>query len=122
MSTAEQLPKPLVWLHGEIKTPPFSRAARLEAGMRLRQIQDGELLGMPHSRPMPSIGPRCHELRVRDEDKNWRIVYRLDADAIVIVTVFAKATQQTPKRVLDDCRRRLRAYDEAVEKTGEKGR
>jgi len=24
--------KPLVWLHGEVKTPPFSKSARLEAG------------------------------------------------------------------------------------------
>ena len=90
--------------------------------MLLRQLQDGESHRMPHSRPMPSIGPRCHELRVRDEDQNCRIVYRLDADAIVIVTVFAKATRQTPKRVLDDCRRRLRAYDEAVTRARGEGR
>jgi phage-related protein len=122
MSTAEPAPKPLVWLHGEIKTPPFSRAARLEAGMLLRQLQDGELLRMPHSQPMPSIGPRCHELRVRDEDQNWRIVYRLDADTIVIVAVFAKATRQTPNRIIDDCRRRLRAYDEVVKKARREGR
>ena len=75
---------------------------------------NGESLGMPHSRPMPSIGPRCHELRVRAEDQNWRIIYRLDADAVVIVAVVAKATQQTPKHVIDSCQRRLRAYDEVV--------
>jgi len=118
MSTAEQPPKPLVWLHGEIKTPPFSRAARLEAGTLLRRLQDGEALGIPHSRPMPSIGPRCHELRVRDEDQNWRVIYRIDADVIVIVAVFAKDTRQTPKRVIDTCKRRLRAYDETVEEAG----
>jgi phage-related protein len=116
MSTAEQPPKPLAWLHGEIKTPPFSRAARLEAGTLLRRLQDGESLGMPHSRPMPGIGPRCHELRVRDEDQNWRIIYRIDTDVIAIVAVFAKDTRQTPKPVVDSCKRRLRAYDEAVEK------
>jgi hypothetical protein len=60
--------KPLAWLHGEIKTPPFSKRARIEAGTLLRKLQEGELLGMPHSRPMPSIGRRCHELRVEDED------------------------------------------------------
>src|SRR4051812_35537223 len=114
MSTAERAPTPLVWLHGEIKTPPFSRAARLEAGTLLRRLQDGESLGMPHSRPMPSIGPRCHELRVRAEDQNWRIISRLDADAVVIVAVFAKATRQTPKHVIDACQRRLRTYDEVV--------
>ena len=90
--------------------------------MRLRQLQDGESLRMPHSRPMPSIGPRCPELRVRDEDQNWRIVDRLDADAIVIVAVFAKATRQTPNRVIDDRRRRLSAYDEAVKKARGEGR
>jgi phage-related protein len=105
--------KPLVWLQGEIKTPPFSETARVEAGTLLRRLQEGESLGMPHSRPMPRIGPRCHELRVRDEGQNWRIVYRLDTDAIVIVEVFAKTTRETPRHVLDACQRRLRRYDEA---------
>ena len=108
-----QSDKPLVWLHGEIKTPPFSRAARLEAGILLRTLQRGELLGMPHSRPMEAIGPRCHELRVRDVAVAWRIVYRLDADAVVILEVFSKKTQATPKAVMDACRRRLREYDRA---------
>ena len=34
--------KPLAWLHGEIKTPPFSADARLEAGVLLRRLQRGE--------------------------------------------------------------------------------
>ena len=106
--------KPIVWLHGEIKTPPFSKEARIEAGTLLRRLQEGESLGMPHSRPMPSIGKRCHELRVRDENQNWRIVYRLDTDAIVIADVFAKTTQQTPKQVIETCQRRLAKYDEAT--------
>jgi hypothetical protein len=54
----------LIWLHGEIKTPPFTTEARVEAGTLLSRLQDGELLGMPHARPLPTIGPRCHELRV----------------------------------------------------------
>jgi phage-related protein len=112
--------KPLVWLHGEIKTPPFSREARVEAGTLLRRLQEGELLGMPVSRPMPSVGPRCHELRVRDENRNWRIVYRLDGDAIVIAEVFAKTTPQTPNRIIATCRRRLTLYDNAVKAAKEK--
>lgn len=55
--------KPLVWLHGEVKTPRFTSAARLEAGLLLRRLQQGETIGLPQSRPMPSIGPRCDELR-----------------------------------------------------------
>lgn len=66
--------KPLVWLHGEIKTPPFSQAARIEAGYLLRLLQKGQALALPHSRPMPVVGSRCHELRVRDANADWRIV------------------------------------------------
>jgi phage-related protein len=105
--------KPLVWLHGEIKTPPFATAARIEAGMLLRRLQRGESLGMPHSRPMPAIGRGCHELRVRDRAANWRIVYRSDPDAIVIGEVFAKKTRTTPKDVIAICQRRFREYDDA---------
>lgn len=107
--------KPLAWLAGEIKTPPFSARARVEAGVLLRRLQRGELLGLPHSRPMPSIGKRCHELRIPDEQATWRIVYRLDPDAIVIGEVFAKKTAQTPGLVIETCQRRFRAYDRAAE-------
>jgi phage-related protein len=109
--SAEPADKPLVWLRGEVKTPPFSAAARLEAGMLLRRLQRGEPLGMPHSRPMPSIGSRCHELRIPDETKTWRIAYRVDDDAIVIAHVFEKKTRQTRKQDIDAARRRLAAYD-----------
>jgi len=105
--------KPLVWLHGEIKTPPFATAARIEAGMLLRRLQRGESLAMPQSRPMPAIGRGCHELRVRDRMANWRIVYRTDSDAIVIGEVFAKKTRATPKDVIATCQRRFREYDDA---------
>ena len=104
--------KPLAWLHGEIKTPPLSQEARIEAGFLLRRLQRGESLSMPHSRPMPAIGPRCHELRVRDAARDWRIIYRIDPDAVVILEVFAKTTRQTPERVIEDCRRRARMYDQ----------
>jgi phage-related protein len=107
--------KPLVWLHGEIKTPPFSPEARVEAGVLLRRLQGGEKLALPHSRPMPSIGTRCHELRILDAQATWRIVYRLDSDAVVIAEVFGKKTRATPQQVIDVCQRRLRAYDEISE-------
>ena len=105
--------KVVVWMHGEVKTPPFSAAARLEAGFLLRSLQQGEKLSMPQSRPMPVVGRRCHELRVTDADVTWRIVYRIDVDAIVILEVFDKKTSKTPKKVIDTCKDRLRDYDEA---------
>jgi Phage derived protein Gp49-like (DUF891) len=60
-----------------------------------------------------SIGPRCHELRINDEDVTWRIIYRVDEDAVVVVDVFSKKTAKTPKRALEVCRQRLRKYDHA---------
>jgi phage-related protein len=103
--------KPLVWLRGKIKSPPLSDAARLEAGFLLRRLQQGEKLSLPQSRPMSSIGKRCHELRIDDKNVTWRIMHRIDPDAIVILDIFDKKTRETPKRVIDDCQNRIRQYD-----------
>jgi len=109
--------KDLVWLHGELKTPPFSQEARLEAGYLLRELQQGMKLALPQSRPMPNIGRRCHELRVNDENSSWRIVYRTDADAIVILEVFEKKTNTTPKHIINTCKDRIRRYDRESSQT-----
>ena len=108
------IPKPLAWLHGEIRTPPFAREARIEAGVLLRMLQNGEFVTMPRSKPLPTIGPRCHELRIRDKNHNWRIVYRIDADAIIIASVFAKNSPAVQKVEFENAKRRLRLYDQAI--------
>ena len=102
--------KPLVWMHGEISTPPFSSNARIEAGYLLRQIQKGIKLSLPHSRPMPSIGPGCHELRINDGDLTWRIIYRIFNDAILILEVIEKKTTKTPKKIINLCKQRIKRY------------
>lgn len=104
--------KPIAWMHGEVKTPPFSKSARIQAGFFLRLLQRGETVTMPHSRPMPDRGRRCHELRIPDGGLSWRIVYRIDPDAIVVAEVFAKKTGGTPKRIIEVCKARLREYDD----------
>lgn len=108
--------KPLLWLYGQVKTPPFSKAARIETGFLLRRLQQGEKLSMPQSRPMASIAARCHELRVNDEGRTWRLVYRVDSDAILILAIFAKKTEKTPDEIIRSCRKRLRDYDDASRK------
>ena len=105
--------KPLVWLHGEVKTPPFSKAARIQAGYLLRELQRGHTLSLPQSRAMPELGARCHELRILDQGVAWRIIYRIDSDVIVLAGVFSKKTQRTPKGILGRCRKRLQEYDDA---------
>jgi phage-related protein len=110
----KQHEKVLVWLHGEVKSPPLSTDARRSAGFYLRALQSGRFLLMPVSRPMPSIGTRCHELRIRDAGSGvfWRVIYRIDDDAILIGEVFAKKTQRTPPAVITACKRRFRLYDQ----------
>ena len=106
--------KCLMVLRGEIKTPPMSEAARREAGFLIRRLQQGEKLALPHSRPLPDIGPRCHELRVNDANKTWRLIYRIDDDAVVVLDVFEKKTRALPQRLIAECQRRLRLYDQAA--------
>ncbi len=106
------------FLSGAIKTPPFTAAARLEAGRFLGILQQGGRVGMPHARPMPSVGPRCLELRVPDEDHNWRVMVRPDPDAVLVVDVFAKTTPQTPNPVVAACRTRLARYDRDMAEGG----
>jgi len=103
--------KPLRWMHGEVKTPPMSTEARREIGILLRELQNGESLPLPHSRPMPAIGSHCYELRVNESNKTWRLVYRIDPVAIVILEVFEKKTQTTPRKIIEICRRRLKQYE-----------
>lgn len=102
--------KPLAWLHGEIQTPPFSREARIEAGVLLRRLQRGESLGLPHSRPMPAIGAQVHELRIPDETKTWRVFYHVASEAIAILEVAEKKTQKTPKQIIVVCQKRLKRF------------
>ena len=103
--------KPLVWLRGEVQTPPFSVEARREAGFLPPMLQRGEKLSMPQSRPMPSVGRRCHEPRIPDKNHSWRILYPIDEDAILILRVFSKKSGQTPKSVIEACKDVLKRYD-----------
>jgi phage-related protein len=102
--------KPLVWLRGEVRTPPFGAAARIEAGFLLRRLQRGEALSLPHSQPMPGIGPQCHELRINDGDHAWRLMYHVASDAVVILDVFPKKTKATPHETIESCQKRLKAF------------
>lgn len=106
--------KPLVWLQGEIKTPPFTADGRQEVGKLLRLLQEGEQLSMPQAEPLPDVGRRCGALRVRDAEHNWRIMYRADPDAVLVLEVYAKKTRKIPDEVIERCNRRLKQYDEAV--------
>src|SRR5205085_6308049 len=97
-------------------TPPFTEEGRREAGKLLRLLQEGEKLGMPQSEPLSIVGPRCGALRVRDGEHNWRIMYRVDADAVLVLEVYAKKTKKIPQEVIERCRKRLKDYDAEARK------
>lgn len=92
----------------------MSKAAYEEASTLLRMLQFGTLLTMPASRRMPRIGRRTHELRIKDAAAEWRIIYRLDSDAVLIAEIFKKNTRATPSSVINNSKRRLRQYDKAA--------
>ena len=105
--------KDLVLAGGVLQTPPMPIDARRETGFLLRLLQDGQKISMPMSRPMPTVGHGCHELRVQAENTTWRTLYFIDADAIVVLEVFAKKTNRTPRTVIEACKQRLRSYHAA---------
>lgn len=82
--------------------------------MLLRLLQEGERLSMPHTEPLPDVGPRCGALRIRDAEHNWRIMYRIDTDAVLILEVYAKKTRKIPDEVIEQCHKRLKTYDAAI--------
>ncbi len=103
-------------------TPPFRLGGRLEAGMLLRLLQEGEILGMPQAELVPEVGPRCGAWRVRDAENNWRIIFRRNSDAILILEVYSKKSRKIPTEVLLRCRQRLKQYDEVVKEVKHNGK
>ena len=85
------------------------------AGLLLRLLQQGEQLGMPQAELLPNVGARCGALRVRDAEHNWRIMYRADTDAVLVLEVYSKKTRKIPDEVIRRCQDRLKRYDAAVQ-------
>ena len=85
----------------------------MEVGFRLRRIQQGERLGLPHSRPMSRIGKRVHELRVDDDEQRltWRFIYRADRDQVLVLHSFEKKSQKTSQKDIDLAKKRLKEID-----------
>lgn len=69
---------------------------------------------MPQAELLPDVGKRCGALRIRDAGHNWRIMFRIDPEAILILEVYAKKTHKIPDEVIEHCQGRLKRYDEAV--------
>jgi phage-related protein len=87
----------------------FSKEVRVELGSALLKVQMGMALGLPISRPMPSVYPGAHELRFRDASGIQRVFYYLKSPrAILVFHAFAKQSRKTPPSEIALGRRRLK--------------
>lgn len=83
--------------------------------MLLRLLQEGEQLEMPQAEPLPDVGPGCGALRVRDAEHNWRIMYRIDSECVLILEVYSKKSRKIPTEVFRRCKQRIKQYEIARE-------
>lgn len=85
----------------------FPESARKEAGVQLHKIQQG--IEPSDWKPMTSVGQGVREIRIRDEAGAFRVLYVTKIeDAVYVLHIFQKKTQQTAKRDLDLAAARLR--------------
>jgi phage-related protein len=87
----------------------FPDDARRAIGSAISDIQHGARPGMPLSRPMPSVGPGVHELRVRDRAGIYRSFYTVvTSRGVLVFHAFVKKTQKTPHHEIELAQQRLR--------------
>lgn len=87
----------------------FPEPIKKELGKAIRDLQKGENLSMPLSRPMKSVGKGVEELRVKDASGIYRTFYltRLK-DRIVVFHAFMKKTQKTSQKEISTGQKRLK--------------
>lgn len=82
----------------ELRTFPIS--ARREAGFQLDRVQKG--FDPDDWKPMKTIGSGVNEIRVRDADGVYRVIYIAKFDETVFVLhCFKKKTEKTAKTNID---------------------
>lgn len=86
----------------------FPEDVRRELGKAVFDLQKGDVLPMPLSRPMPSIAAGAAELRIRDRSGIYRaFYYSRSPRGILIFHAFVKKSQTTPKHELELGKKRL---------------
>ena len=87
----------------------LDQSTRREIGALLLLLQRGQTLGMPQSKPMRSIHQSAYELRVKDRQGAYRIIYVLNlGEHILIQHAFTKKTEKTPEREIEVSRKRIK--------------
>ena len=77
----------------------FPMSARRDAGFQIDKVQSG--LDPDDWKPMTSIGPGVREIRVREMDGAFRVIYLAKfEEAIFILHCFRKKTERTSSKDL----------------------
>ncbi len=91
----------------------FPDAARNEAGYELREVQKGN--EPTDWKPMPSIGVGVKEIRVKDEQGIFRVIYVVKyLNRVIVLHAFQKKTEKTAKKDLDLAKQQLKLVLEEV--------
>ena len=87
----------------------FPINVRKVIGQAILELQKGEKLSMPLSRPVKSVGSGVEEIRSKDSNGIYRTFYlaRL-RDRIIVFHAFVKKTQKTPKKEIKTAKKRLK--------------
>jgi phage-related protein len=87
----------------------FPEDVRREFGKIIFDLQKGEKLTMPLSRPMASVAFGVEELRIKDRSGAYRVFYYTKvADSVLIFHAFSKKTQKTPPHEIALAQKRLK--------------
>ena len=89
--------KPLVWMHGKVKSPPFSAAGPHRGRNVAGTAPGGSDLGFCRTRAR--CGRPSNAATSADSGYERAVAdrLRLDADAVIIVEVFSRKTPATPQ-------------------------
>jgi len=86
----------------------FPLNARREAGYQIDRVQNG--LEPSDWKPMNSVGQGVKEIRIREADGAFRVIYLAKlADAVHVLHCFQKKTEKTAEADIELARKRFRA-------------
>ena len=85
----------------------FPKGIREDCGYQLHKVQIGE---QPDDfKPMPAIGKGVEEIRVKDEDGIFRVIYTARfEEAVYVLHAFQKKTEQTSPQDIELAKKRFR--------------
>ena len=87
----------------------LSEEVRGDLADAIARLEEGQKLAMPLSRPMPSIAPRVHELRLRDRAGIYRVFYALiGPGGIWLLHAHTKKTNAATPQTIDLVKKRLK--------------